>query len=149
MSLIIIAIYVLAIACGIGIIATGLRLFRVIQAKRWPVHEATIIESYIEKDISAELSEQWYFPRITYEYSVRGQRYQSSNINYQEEMLEKRSAELVCMNHPAGKTITVRVHPRRPERAVIYPGINATLMVAFITSLGFGIICLYVLYLPL
>lgn len=141
-------LYILTIACGVGAIATGWRLLNTAMARRWPMHEATIIESYAEKDISADLSEQWYCPKITYEYSVRGHRYQSSNFNFQEELLEKSAAELVCINHPVGKKITIRVHPQRPKRAVIYPGINASLLVAFISSIGFGLICLYVLYQP-
>jgi len=102
--------------------------------------EATVLSSEVEVEMRSDPDssgqERTYTPEITYEYTVDGETYESSNIMPgpgQSSMGESRADSLVA-DHPEGETATAYYDPENPSNAFLVK--NQQLL--FLGIAGFG-----------
>lgn len=113
---------------GIGFIVGGplLALFlaglairtrrRAAAAYAWPTTQGVVLDSTVK----STFNKGSYAPKITYGYSVGGQRYQSSVMSRDFESGSSRdTAEAKANQYPVGREVVVRYNPEKPQEAVL------------------------------
>lgn len=92
---------------------------RVRASRGWPSVGGRITESTLDVETRAGKSDT-YMPRIRYEYAVKGESYESSQLNFWGSMGGSRSvAERTTARYPAGAPVTVYYNPETPSDAVL------------------------------
>lgn len=81
--------------------------------------EATIISSDVEEDRGIDTDDVQYYPEISYEYTVDGERYQNSNVFPGEGIGKSANAQSVVNNHPAGAEVTAYYNPDDPSESFL------------------------------
>jgi len=92
---------------------------RVRASRSWPSVGGRITESTLDVETHAGKSDS-YMPRIRYEYAVKGETYESSQLNFWGSMGGSRSvAARTTARYPAGATVAVYYNPESPSEAVL------------------------------
>lgn len=97
--------------------------------------DATVVGSDVEQRIRYDADgdrRTVYYPRVTYEYSVDGETYRSSNLRAglgRESMLES-NARRTVERYPVGAQVTAYYDPENPSRAFLVAGRSSVPLIA-------------------
>jgi hypothetical protein len=110
---------------GVGLYTSARGLFhhqRARESKHWPSVSGQITAARIEHQSDSHGSGE-YYPRITYEYSVDGQRYESERVIFGGPLASShfRAGREVSRHRP-GKQVTVYFDPNDPMQSVLKAG---------------------------
>ncbi len=123
----------------------------------WPHVQGTVSESSVKArrrtgggQRRQSQSTTTYTPDITYTYTVAGQPYLSSRVDFvTESSKDRRVAEQVSQQYPVGQAVRVYYKPTDPFEAVLHPGVKgstyAPLVAGFIAIGVSGVVFLIVL----
>lgn len=126
---------------GFGVLTfTAQPTLRSFATRRWPLVEATILESRVVRERNDGI---WYEARLSYAYEVNGKRYVGSLLRGTPSVIWGLPwfARRVIARYPAGRRVYVAYSPSDPACAVLERGVNvgwlagASLVVA---ALGAG-----------
>lgn len=96
---------------------------------QWPMVEGTVLDArFDEKTYRDEDGGETtaYAAHLHFQYFVKGKRYLSRHFTYRPVRgLGQRDAYALLQGLHRGKAVTVHFDPRRPERAVVLPGIDS------------------------
>lgn len=109
-------------------------------SESWPVVVGTVVSSDCELFVNPSAGDG-YIPSVAYTYVVNGKEYRSDRINFSlnQGAGNRANAEFYTKRYRKGNNVEVRYNPRRPEQAVLEPGMNNT---HFFTTLLLGVVCL-------
>ena len=109
-----------------------------LRSKNWRRVKAIVASSSLDREGRA------YFPKIIYKYSINGREYIDDTFAFALGNASTKAHSIaVVQRHTEGQEILVYVDPENPARSVMEPGVhwssymNVTLMVLFISALGF------------
>ena len=92
---------------------------RVRASRSWPSVSGRVTESTLDVETHVGKTDS-YMPRIRYEYTIKGQTYESSPLNFWGSMGGSRSvAERTTARYPTGAKVTVYYNPEMPSEAVL------------------------------
>lgn len=92
---------------------------RVRASRSWPSVSGRVTESTLDVEPRADKSDS-YMPRVRYEYAVKGESYESSQLNFWGSIGGSRAtAERTTTRYPAGAQVTVYYNPETPFEAVL------------------------------
>lgn len=112
----------------------------------WPTAGGTVLYSEVEEDYDSE-DGYTYYPRVTYQYNVDGQAYESDRVFFGADNTPEEDAYAIVAQFPAGSMVTVYYNPDKPKQSVLMPGdeyapgflIIFGVISIVITALTFGI----------
>ena len=87
--------------------------------------EATVLSSEVDVEVRNDPDssgrERTYYPEVTYEYTVDGQTYESSNVmpGPGRSSTGENRAESLVEDHPEGETVTAYYDPENPSNAFL------------------------------
>lgn len=88
-------------------------------SRSWPSVSGRVTESTLDVERRADKSDS-YMPRVRYEYAVKGESYESSQLNFWGSIGGSRAtAERTTARYPAGAQVTVYYNPETPSEAVL------------------------------
>jgi hypothetical protein len=102
-------------------------------SKNWPQTEGSVVESEVTKerversrsDSGRPRYETRYRPRVRYFYTVEGQTYSSERVGFgSESMRDRKVADAIVQQYPAGSLPIVYFSPDDPGSAVLEPGLT-------------------------
>lgn len=116
-----IALSLLTVLSGLGLMIYGLRLFaKAYRARTWPTAQGRIIESEVREVRDADgLS---YKVSILYEYSVNGVTRRSDVWRLGVGSSSSKSATKAVERYPVGAVVTVYCNPEKPADSLLEPG---------------------------
>jgi len=124
---------IIMVIIGLALTFLGFaKIKKVVEAKRWPVTNGTVMSSEI-----AGVSK--YYPSITYTYTIDSVVYNSniiSNINFNTK--NRSVVEEFLKNYPLDSEIKVHYNKLKPSDAILEPGTNT----GHILLLAFGVFIL-------
>jgi hypothetical protein len=109
---------------GFGVLTFTVRLIlRSFATHRWPLVEATILESRVVRERDDGI---WYEARLSYAYEVNSQRYVGSLLRGSPSVIWGLPwfAQRVIARYPAGRRVYVAYSPSDPAFAVLERGVN-------------------------
>lgn len=115
--------WILAIIIGLALMGFGGYMYIEHQSQAqgdFEPTEATILTSVVEEQGSAAQDDIHYVPKITYEYTVDGATYQSSNI-FPGEGFDQTTAtaQSIVNDHPGGAVVTAYYNPDSPSESFL------------------------------
>ena len=128
------------IAIGVVIlIKTSRQIWFAFRSTGWPTTTGKVTHSYIGP--AGPRGDDASAVTIKYAYQVAGQSFNASPLRFgQLRQPMSGSAEAgraISRRYPVGLAVTVSYDPNDPSRAVLHPGISATPLLVFLTSLLF------------
>lgn len=121
------AIYAFFFAlCLFMLLVSSTVVRRSIASKHWPSTTGKIKKSEVSWDInSGKSSSHTYSPALTFNYSVGGKEYESSNYKMYNPSFNSRSdAENIISQYPVDSEVTVYYSRQHPSIAVLKPGLT-------------------------
>jgi hypothetical protein len=117
----------LAILISSAICAWEWRTYALGQAsRRWTRTDGLIVDARIDESIYPDDDDVVYSAHLIYAYTVRGRRYRSRRFTYRPtRYLGQTAAYGLLQGIRRGQTVDVYYDPDRPERAVVFPGIDS------------------------
>ncbi|RMG42912.1 MAG: DUF3592 domain-containing protein, partial [Acidobacteria bacterium] len=104
---------------GAALALTGARAAQRARATaHWPRTPGIVLDSRIETDRHRDA----YYPRVEYEYTVRGRRFVGQRVFLHELGSSYDWARSVVARYPRGASVQVAYDPEDPSRAVLEPG---------------------------
>jgi Protein of unknown function (DUF3592) len=101
-------------------------------AMSWPRTEGFIADARFNETIVQDDDDAMYSAHLVFAYTVRGRRYRSRRFTYRQTRgLTQSAAYALLRGIRRGQIIDVYYDPKRPERAVVLPGIDRSNLVAF------------------
>ena len=91
-------------------------------SRDWPQTGGEVAIAYVRVIRSSTRNTTTYEANVAYQYRVQGTDYASSNISYKS--VEFEDGRKIVERYPEGKAVSVYYDPRRPQRAVLEPGIH-------------------------
>lgn len=137
-------------AAGIFLMAWGVYEIKGSRESRnWPSTKGTVTSSSISeqtrRDTSTRRTTTTYFPRVLYEYQVKGRHYTSHRIEFGGDSGGmKRMAKKVVDKYPSGKKVTVHYNPQDPQYGVLEAGFTWSSLIVFLAGIAF--FCVGVLF---
>jgi hypothetical protein len=115
-------------------------------SESWPSAEGRILSSTIVKH------EGSFTPKISYEYSVKEEKFTGDEVNYNGLETDQETAAAYVAKYPAGLTVRVFYDAEEPQTSVLEPGLReggcAFLPVAVVTlvlfSMGVGFLYFHI-----
>jgi hypothetical protein len=110
-------------------------------SRRWPSTDGTIIASTVESHRSYSSSSHthttMYSPRVVYEYSVEGRRYQNQTLNFGTVASASMPvwAESTVGRYPRGANVQVFYNPSKPTEAVLEHKVSRTTVILLLVLL--------------
>ncbi len=121
---------------GVGIIVAGvLGLQKAQDSADWPEVSGRILSSSVDSRMKSGSINQkpkkrnrkrrLYFPKIRYEYSVKGKTYTGTRISYGDSESENQArARRISNQYSAGKEVRVFYSPSDPQECLLEPGVK-------------------------
>jgi Protein of unknown function (DUF3592) len=126
---------------GIGagaIVYSVLALVSALESRRWPAAAGVMIESRLEKSPSDD-GGYTYRPEVSYRFTVEGKELVGRRACFGDRIATGWSSPStrILRKYPHGAQIKVRYNPRRPEDAVLEPGLNGFIVSFFLLGVAF------------
>ncbi len=103
-------------------IILGVRMVTLSKASLdWPTVSGTVLSSQVDEDYDSE-DGYTYYPRVTYQYNVDGQVYESDRVFFGADNTPEEDAYAIVAQFPAGSMVTVYYNPDKPKQSVLMPG---------------------------
>ncbi len=129
----------LLVGSGVTILCCLKNIYWSFVSPRWPTTQGTILNSIIANTIRYRAPGLL----VSFEYSVEGKKYVGKKLSFNPIVIDWR-AEKNVLNYPINKSITVYYNPKRPDVAVITPGIlSLTHIGAYLFTIIFGLITFF------
>lgn len=133
----------LLITSGIGaLLGSSVLFWRGLQSRSWPSVEGTIVHLQIREQVvdTTDTGDPivCVFPNIEYEYEVAGNTYRSTRIRFGGTLYwsgEEAIRKLSEMYAP-GTPVRVHYNPKRPQEALLEPGISAVAWILFAVGMS-------------
>ncbi len=132
---------------GVGFLSAGLYLrWRSAVSRHWPTVPGTIVRARAREQVDTREGGgviTRYYPEVEYAYTVAGHTYRSTRIRFGGlpfSLTPDRDEVITWLkeHYPEGKNVTVHYNPRRPQEAVLEPGVAT----AAYLLIGIGVISL-------
>ncbi len=119
------------------------------ESRNWPRTQGTITSSSISeqtrRDSSTRRNKTTYYPRVLYEYQVKGRHYTSHRIEFGGESGGmKWMAKRVVDKYPSGKKVTVYYKPQDPQYGILEAGFTWKSLFILLAGMAFfaaGVLC--------
>jgi Protein of unknown function (DUF3592) len=128
----------LFVGFGAGaIVYSVLALVSALESRRWPVAEGVMISSRLDKSPDSD-GGYTYRPDVSYRFTVEGKELVGRRACFGDRISTSLSsfAERIVRKYPNGAKVKVRYNPRRPENAVLEPGLNGFIISIFLVGIG-------------
>lgn len=129
---------------GVGILITIVIISSIVKGRKsqkWPTCDALVNSSEVEikKDYDEDGEHTYYYPRISYTYTVDGETYHGSRYKMLDASMSKRKSHQLVGSYSAGDHIQVFYDPNDPSKSVIETGAQFYLYIFLLLSLGLTI----------
>lgn len=108
----------------VGLAMIGIILhqhFKHASSERWPTTDGTVVEASAERHRSGT-DRTYYTANVRYIYTVEGERYEGSRIQFREQQFRSRAqAEAYAEAWARTSPLAVRYDPEEPARSVVVP----------------------------
>lgn len=129
-----IAFFLLFIGHGAGIIVYSvLALVFALESRRWPVAEGVMISARLNGPFGDGFP---YRLRVSYQFTVQGKELVGRRAYFGDSIYSKWAwwfSDRIERKYPSGTRVKVHYNPRRPEDAVLEPGLNG-FIITFLLS---------------
>jgi Protein of unknown function (DUF3592) len=133
------AFCLLFLGVGAGsIVYSVLALVSALESRRWPEAAGVMTESRLEKSRGYE-GGYTYRPVVSYRFTVEGKELVGGRACFGDRIGTNWSspAKRILRKYPHGAQVKVRYNPRRPEDAVLEPGLNGFIVSFFLLGVAF------------
>jgi len=131
----------------IGLITLYL-LFKLIKIFFYKKAEGTIVKSEVKK-INNQISYDYYYPLIEYEYEVNGKRYRSDRIFLTKLESDYNTIKKIVDKFPVGKKITIYYNPFKPEDSLLKRNYHTGMFIQTLVFFGMLSVFLYTLFIDI
>ncbi len=100
-------------------------------AMSWPRTEGFVADARFDETIDPDDDDVVYSAHMVFAYTVHGRRYRSRRFTYRPtRFLDQSTAYALLRGIQRGQIVDVYYDPKRPERAVVLPGIDRNMLIS-------------------
>ncbi len=131
----------------LGVITLYL-LFKLVKTFFFKKTEGVIVKSQVKK-VENQISYDYYYPLIEYEYSVNGKKYKSDRIFLSKLESDYSTVKKIVDKFPVGKKITIYYNPFNPEEAILKRNYHTGMFIQTLVFFGMLSVFLYTLFIDI